>query len=168
LRANFNAQYDNLWDLEHQIGLQYSFSFNNMEGNQVYNNSPFDDPQIANYSTYYQIPLGHATPVQEQVEANPSRFGYNEVTHQFNLPPATGRPQLTFYASRAISDSGVERGPQAFLAETTATNNSGVVYHPLTITTNSAGQNITLNEGLGLKLSVPLPQMGKITATLSL
>ena len=32
LRANFNAQYDNLWDLEHQIGLQYSFRVRAVQG----------------------------------------------------------------------------------------------------------------------------------------
>jgi AraC-like DNA-binding protein len=167
LRANFNAQYDNLWDLEHQIGLQYSFSFNDYRSGQEYHSGPFDDPQIANYSVYYRIPLGHATSAQEQIEANPGRFGYNEVTHQFNLPPATGRPELTIYASRGISDTGVQRGPQNFLVDSTATNN-GVIFHPLSITTNSAGQNVTLNEDLGLKLSLPLPQIGNINATLSL
>ncbi|MGA3284024.1 MAG: helix-turn-helix domain-containing protein [Verrucomicrobiota bacterium] len=167
MRANFNAQYDNLWGLEHQVGLQYSFSFNDIEGDHAHWFSPFDDPLIANYSGYYRIPLGHAASVQEQIDANPGRFGYNEVTHQFNLPPATGRPELTFYASRSVSDTGVQRGPKGFVFVTT-TNFHGVVYHPSSLTTNSAGQNITLNEDLGLKLSVPLPQMGKIAATLSL
>ncbi len=166
LRANFSAQYDNLWDLEHQIGLQYSLSFNNIEGKHAYWFSPFDDPQIANYSGYYRIPLGHAASAQEEIEANPGRFGYNEVTHQFNLPPATGRPELTFYASRSVSDTGVQRGPKGFVFVTT-TNFHGVVYHPSSLTTNSAGQNITLNEDLGLKLSVPLPQTGTFAATLS-
>ena len=50
-------------------------------------------------------------PWRNRIEANPGHFGYNEVTHQFNLPPATGRSQLTFYASRAITDTGVQNGP---------------------------------------------------------
>ena len=168
LRASFNAQYGNLWDREHQVGLQYSFSFNDYRSTRDYRFSPFDDPQIANYSGYYRIPLGQVTPVQEQIEANPGRFGYNEVTHQFNLPPPTGRPELTFYASRGISDTGVQRGPRDFLVESTATNNAGVIYHPLSVTTNSAGQSITLNENLGVRLSLPLPQIGKVSASLSL
>ena len=167
MRTAFNAQYDNLWGLEHQVGLQYSFSPAQIEGNHDYWFSPFDDPQIANYSGYYRMPLGQVTSVQEQIDANPGRFGYNEVTHQFNLPPSTGQPELTFYASRSVSDSGVQRGPQNFLVDTAATNGSGVVYHPLSITTNSAGHNITLNEDLGLRLSVPLRQMGDVTTTLS-
>jgi hypothetical protein len=168
LRANFNAQYDNLWDLEHQIGLQYNFSFDDYRATRDHWFSPFDDPQIVNYSGYYRLPLGHTASVQEQIETNPGRFGYNEVTHQFNLPPATGRPELTFYASRSVSDTGVQRGPSKTLVDTTGTNSSGEIYHQLLITSDSAGQNITLNEDLGLRLALPLPQVGKISATLSL
>ena len=40
LRANFSAQYDNLWDLEHQIGLQYSFSPEQFKNSDPYNVTP--------------------------------------------------------------------------------------------------------------------------------
>jgi hemolysin activation/secretion protein len=53
------------------------------------------------------------------------------------------------------------------LTRTTATNN-GIIYHPLSIATNSAGENITLNVDLGVKLVVPLPPLGKLSATFSL
>ena len=168
MRANFSAQYDNLWGIEHQVGLQYSFSFNDYKTGNDHVFSPLDDPLIANYSGYYRLPLGHATPVQEQIDANPGRFGYDEVTHRFNLAPATGRPEMTFYASRSISDTGVQRGQIGILAQTTNYDKVIGTYNALTITTNSAGQNITLNEDLGWKLSLPLPQLGKITTTFSL
>jgi hemolysin activation/secretion protein/AraC-like DNA-binding protein len=168
MRANFSAQYDNLWDLEHQIGLQYSCAFQEFKSENDYSATPLDDPLVANYSIYYRLPLGGYNSVQEQVDAHPGSFGYNEVTHKFNLPSATGRPELTIYASRATTDTGVQRGPQDFLADEMSTNSSGVVFHPLSITTNSAGDNVTLNEDLGLKLTLPLPQLGKITASLSL
>ena len=158
LRANFNAQYDNLWGLEHQIGLQYSFSFNDYRATRDYWSSPFDDPLIANYSGYYQMPLGRVTSVQERIDANPGRFGYDEVTHRFNLPPATGRPTLTFYASRSVSDTGVLSGPQTLVTNTPL----------LTIYSQNPGQNITLNEGAGLRLSTPLPQLQNLSSTLSL
>ncbi|HXR05545.1 MAG TPA: helix-turn-helix domain-containing protein [Verrucomicrobiae bacterium] len=168
LRVAFNAEYDNLWDLEHQIGLQYGFSPTVIEGKHDFWLSPFDDPQIANYSGYYRLPLGHVTSVQEQIEASPGRFGYNEVTHQFNLPTSTGRPELTIYASRSVSDTGIQRGPVGAAIPPAAFTNNGVVYTPISFTTNSAGENITLNEDLGLKLSLPLPPMGKMSATFSL
>ena len=129
--------------------------------------TPLDDPLIANYSGYYRLPLGDYNSVQNRMDANPGHFGYDEVTHKFNVPPATGRPELTLYATRSVSDTGVQRGPKNFLVDTLATNSSGVIYHPLSISTNSAGQNLTLNEGLGLKLSLPLPQMGSLSANLS-
>jgi hemolysin activation/secretion protein len=169
LRLNFSAQYDNLWGHEHQIGLQYGSAFEKFKGENDFSVTPFDDPLVANYSAYYRLPLGGYRSVQEEVNANPGSFGYSEATHQFRLPPATGRPELTFYASRSISDTGVQRGSSGIASSSgTATNLAGVVYNPLTITTNSAGDNVTLNEDLGSKLSLPLPQMGKITATLSL
>jgi hemolysin activation/secretion protein/AraC-like DNA-binding protein len=168
LRANLNLQYDNLWNLEHQIGLQYSCAFEQFKaGNEHYVVTPLDDPLIANYSGYYRLPLGDYNSVQDRMDANPGHFGYDEVTHKFNVPPATGRPELTLYATRSVSDTGVQRGPKNFLVDTLATNSSGVIYHPLSISTNSAGQNLTLNEGLGLKLSLPLPQMGSLSANLS-
>ncbi len=36
LRVNFNAQYDNLWDLEHQVGIQYSFSPEQLKNSDNY------------------------------------------------------------------------------------------------------------------------------------
>ena len=167
LRINFDAQYDNLWDLEHQVGLQYAFTPENIKGEENYSATPFDDPLVANYSAYYRMPLGGYRSVQNEVDSSPGSFGYNEVTHQFNLPPVTGRPELTVYASRATTDTGVQLGPNNFLTDTTATNSSGMIFHPLSITTNSAGDNISLNEDVGIKLSFPLPSIGKMTTTLS-
>jgi len=166
LRLNASAQYDNLWDLEHQVGLQYSFSFLEYKNGDTYSKTFFDDPLVANYSGYYRLPLGGYASVQQQVDANPSSFGYNEVTHQFNLPPATGRPELTFYASRSVTDTGVQRGPAGFTTPPTVFTNNGVVYTPISFSTNSAGENITLNENFGAKLSLPL-QLKKLASTLS-
>ena len=166
IRVNSTIQYDNLWGLDHQIGFQYSFDWERFRNNDIYSASPLDQPQIANYSGYYRMPLGGYTSEQEQIEANPSKFGYNEITHQFILPPATSRPELTIFASRSISDVYVAR-KKGLLTQTTATNASGTVFHPLSITTNSAGENVTLNEDLGGRFSVPLPVWGKLSTTLT-
>jgi hemolysin activation/secretion protein len=157
-RANFSSQYDNLWDLEHQIGLQYNFSFNQFKGGSDYSALPVDAPQVANYSGYYRMPLGGYPSVQSQVDEHPGSFGYNEATHQFNLPAPTGRPELTLYGSRATSDTGVQLGhPSA------VTTNDSL----LTIVSQDSGDNFTLNENLGGRVSVPLPQISKLTSTLS-
>ncbi|MFZ1073411.1 MAG: helix-turn-helix domain-containing protein [Verrucomicrobiia bacterium] len=158
LRANFSAQYDNLWGLEHQVGLQYSFSLENYRPTRDYWFSPFDSPLVANYSGYYRMPLGHVTSVQEQIDANPGQFGYDEVTHKFNLPPATGQPELTLYASRAVSDTGVLPGQQTLVTNTPL----------LTIYQQNPGENITLNEGIGTRFSTPLPQLQNLSSTFSI
>jgi hemolysin activation/secretion protein/AraC-like DNA-binding protein len=159
LRANFSSQYDNLWDLEHQVGLQYNFSFNQFKGGDNYSSLPFDVPQVANYSGYYRLPLGGYPSVQNQVDTHPGAFGYDEATHQFNLPPATGQPELTLYGSRSTSDTGVQFGPETLV--TSPTN------QVLKIFSYDSGDNFTLNENLGGRLTVPLPQISKLSSTLA-
>ena len=157
LRVNSSAQYDNLWDLNHQIGVQYSFSPEQMKQKDDFTVTPFDDPLVANYSGYYRIPLANASSVEQQVESNPASFGYNEVTHKFNLPPAAGQPDLTFYASRSTSETGVKFG------QLNVVTNTGLIR----ITSQDSGDNLTLNQGLGGKLSMPLRSFAGISSTLS-
>jgi hemolysin activation/secretion protein/AraC-like DNA-binding protein len=167
-RVSFNAQYGNLWDLEHQVGVQYSFTPITYGSLNNYYFSPLDLPTVANYSAYYRIPLGRVESVQKQIDNSAGHFGYNEVTHQFQLPPSSGRPELTIYASRSVTDTGLQRGPNGILAESaTLTNSTGTAYTPVQITTNSAGQSITLNEGIGMKFSLPLPQIKNISSVFS-
>jgi hemolysin activation/secretion protein/AraC-like DNA-binding protein len=158
LRVNTSAQYDNLWNLNHQIGIQYGFSPEQFKQNDYFTATPFDDPLVANYSGYYRIPLANPDSVERQVESSPASFGYNEVTHKFNLPPATGQPEVTFYASRSTSETGVKYGPTSLV--------NSITNNPL-ITSQDSGDNLTMNEGLGGKLSMPLRQFASISSTLS-
>ncbi len=167
-RVNFNAQYGNLWQLEHQVGISYGFTPLNFRAPGDFYVSPLDAPLIANYSAYYRLPLGRADSVQQQINESRGRFGYDEVTHKFNLPPTSGRPELSFYASRSVSDTGVQRGPVGFANQPVTVTNGNNVFIPLSITTNTAGQNVTLNESLGLKFSVPLPQLGRLNSTFTM
>jgi hemolysin activation/secretion protein/AraC-like DNA-binding protein len=158
LRMNLNAQYGNLWNLEHQLGLQYSFTPEQLKDSSIYQSTFFDEPLVANYSAFYRMPLGEVESVAEQIDANPVKFGYSEVTHQFQLPPASGRPDLTFYASRSTSDTGVKFQPASIVAQTPL----------ITIVSQDSGEDVTLNEALGGSLSVPLPEAGGIRTTVSL
>jgi hemolysin activation/secretion protein/AraC-like DNA-binding protein len=158
LRVNSSAQYDNLWDLNHQVGIQYSFSPEQFKPNDYFTTTPFDDPLVANYSGYYRIPLANPYSVEQQVESNPASFGYNEVTHKFNLPPATGQPDVTFYASRSTSETGVKYGPASVVTS---------IPGQILILSQDSGDNLTMNQGLGGKLSVPLRQFAGISSTLS-
>ncbi len=165
LRMNFSAQYDNLWNLEHQIGIQYNFTPDQFKNSDPYYGSPFDVPLIANYSAYYRLPLGGYQSVEQQVDANPGSFGYNEITHQFQMPPPTGRPELTLYASRSTEDTDVQMGPQSVI---TGASPSGNPTNLVALGTQTAGENVTLNEGLGFKLSLPLPALNRLVSTLTL
>ena len=157
-RISFNAQYGNLWQLEHQLGIQYGFSPLDYSGTKNFNFSPLDDPTIANYSAYYRMPLGRIQSLQQQIDGSNGRFGYNEVTHQFQMPAPSGRPELTIFASRSRSDTGVQLGARNTVVSTPL----------LTIVSQDSGQNITLNEGLGGKVSIPLPPWKKLNASFSL
>jgi len=157
-RVSFNAQYDNLWQLEHQIGVNYSFSPVDFKDHSNYYFWPLDYPLVANYGGYYRMPLGGQVSTESQVDNSSGKFGYNEITHQFNLPPPSGRPELNIYASRSTSDTGVINTPL-----------ENVVNTPLlTIDQQQAGENITLNAGIGGKFSLPLPPLGNLSSTLSL
>jgi hemolysin activation/secretion protein/AraC-like DNA-binding protein len=158
LRLNFSLQYNNLWNLDHQVGLQYSFSPEESKTSSLYVQSFFDYPLIANYSAFYRLPLSRRAPLQAQVEGNPLSFGYNEATHQFQLPPPTGQPDLTIFASRSTSDTGIKYG-----AEKLVTQGSFI-----TIVSQDTGEDVTLNSGLGAQLAWPLPEVLRVRSTLSL
>jgi len=157
LRVNLNAQYGNLWDLDHQIGFQYGFSPQQLKSDYRNASTPFDDPLIANYSAYYRLPLGNVVSAQDQIDARPNSFGYNEATHQFQLPPSSGRPDVTFYASRSTVDTGIQYGEK-----------STIVSVPLlTVISQDTGENTTLNENIGGKLNLPLRLVDDVSLTLS-
>ncbi len=158
LRANFNAQYDNLWDADHQLGIQYSFTPENLNKYKTDDVVvPFDSPLIANYSGYYRMPLGQQRPVEQDLKANPSQFGYNEATHQFVAPPVFTVPVMTFYASRATTDTGVVGGPTSVV-----TSNSTLV-----ITSQTPGENTTANNNLGSRYSFPLQMVDPVKMTIN-
>ena len=156
-RFNFSSQYDNLWQLEHQVGVNYSFSPSDYKTHSNYYFDPLDYPLVANYGGYYRLPLGPAVNVESQVDNSGGSFGYNEITHQFSLPAPTGRPELNLYASRSTSDTGVKYGAMSNYVNTPL----------LTISQQNSGENITLNQGIGEKLSLPLPALGGLASTFS-
>jgi len=157
LRMNLAGTYNNLWQLEHQLGLQYSFTPEGLKSGEDYNRVFFDEPVIANYSAYYRLPLGKPKSIQAQVDARPLDFGYGEVNHQFRLPPATGRPEVTVYASRSTSDTGIQLAPRTLITQSPL----------LTIFSEDSGQDLTLNENLGAALSIPLVESDKFRAVLT-
>ena len=157
LRVNTSAVYDNLWQAEHSLGVQYGFSPGMYKQGDQWNF--FDLPAVAYYSAFYRMPLGNPEPIENTVANNPGNFGYNEATRQFNLPPPTGGPQLTLYASRATIDTGLEN-----LGTSTIFAAPGNIY---TITSQDDQQDITINEAAGFRLTKPLREMDGIRSILA-
>jgi len=145
MRLNSSAVYNNLWQLNHSLGVQYSFSEEEYKSGNQWNF--YDRPLVANLSAFYRMPLSPPESVAEAVASHPASFGYNEATRRFELPPPTGTAELNIYASRSTIDTGVVPGPLTVL-----TNSPTVSF-----SRGSFSQNITINQAAGFRLSKPLP-----------
>jgi len=155
LRVNSSAVYDNLWQQEQSLGVQYSFSPESYKAGSQWNF--YDQPLVANYSGFYRIPLGRPESLEQTIAAQPGSFGYDEATRKFNLPPATGQPDLTFFASRSTIDTGVY-----------PTYNSVIFGNPgEDVLRYDVQEDLTVNSDLGFRLSTPLAATGDYHAGLS-
>jgi len=156
MRVNGSAVYDNLWQREHSLGVQYGFSPEAYKQGDQWNF--YDQPIVAYYSAFYRMPLGNPEPLENVVANNPGSFGYNEATRQFNLPPPSGQSELTVYASRATIDTGLENLSSSLIYA--APNNI------FSISQQDVQQDITLNEAAGFRLTKPLPDFDNIHSLL--
>lgn len=156
LRINSSLAYDNLWQLEHSLGLQYSFSPEKYkEGNDW--QLP-DEPLVANYSGFYRMPLGDQEPLGDEVMTKPGSFGYQEATRKFQLPPSTGRPELTFYGSRSTVDTGVENPTPITLLDIPGVR---------TLTQRAPEEDLTINNAVGFRLTKPFNPIGNFNSSVS-
>jgi hemolysin activation/secretion protein len=156
LRVNTSASYNNLWQLDHSLGVQYSFSPTEFKTGD--NWAFYDRPAVANYSGFYRLPLGNFAAVENTIANSAGTFGYSEATRRFNLPPSTGRPELNVYGSRSTIDTGVDT-----LSQEVIFNVPGVRQ----VTRKDVQQDLTINEALGFRLSLPLPEIAKWRSTFS-
>ena len=156
LRVNSSASYNNLWQLEHSVGVQYSFSPLDFKTGDQW--AFYDRPLVANYSGFYRLPIGNFEAEENAVASNPGNFGYDEATRKFRLPSSTGRPELNFYGSRSTVDTGLE------------TLNEQVIYDVpgvRQVSRKDVQQDLTINGDLGFRLSWPLPDIASLRSTLS-
>jgi len=156
MRIDTSIAYNNLWQREHSMGLQYSFSPETYKNGNDWR--PYDQPLVANYSGFYRLPIGEQESVADMVAARPGRFGYNEATRKFDLPPPSGRTELNIYASRSAIDTGIENPTNGVLF-----NVPGV----RKVVNSVFQQDITKNETLGFRLTQPLPDAGPWRLSLS-
>jgi len=157
LRINGSAAYNNLWQLEHSVGVQYSFSPEQSKPGDDW--SFYDSPLVANYSGFYRLPVGNPASIDEMVNSQQGSFGYDEASRKFRLPPASGRPEFNIYGSRSTIDTGIQS-----LGVTDILNIPGV----RRLTREDVQQDITINQGLGMRYSGPAPEMGVVHSTYSL
>jgi hemolysin activation/secretion protein len=155
LRVNSSLVYNNLWQLEHALGVQYSFSPEEYKSGDDWNF--YDLPLIANYSGYYRMPLGTPSSLEQEITSNPANFGYSEASRQFRLPPPSGSPEANFFASRSTLDTGVESSGRERLFSSDVR----------TIDQEATHQDLTINEDLGLRLSRPAREVGSIRSIFS-
>lgn len=159
LRVNANASYDNLWQLDHTLGVQYGFSPNLMKpslDDTHLSLNPLDTPDVTYYSGFYRAPLGPPEAVETQIAQDQNHFGYNETTKQFVLPPNTGRPEFSAYVSRSTT------GPTIYGPETLVTETTNRIIDQQTIS-----QQYTSQTTAGGRLSFPLPTWGEIQSSWS-
>jgi hemolysin activation/secretion protein len=154
LRSDVAVQYGNLWQREHQIGFDYNFSPGAYKSDA---DTVFfaDRPQVASYSAFYRLPLGRSEGFREESERLPVTFGYDEVSHKFNLPPPTGVPELAVFASRSASDTRVQYGAQKTIFTNTLAD----------ISSQFAQHSPSVNNDLGAKLTVPLAEFFNIRSS---
>jgi hemolysin activation/secretion protein len=144
LRVNTSAVYNNLWQHENSLGVQYNLSPEEYKREGEWNF--YDQPSVVNYSAFYRLPLGTQESMADRITANPGTFGYSEATRKFNLPPSSNRPELTFYASRATINTGLGTLSTQDLLETTNRE----------ISLANVQEDITANNDLGTRLDYPL------------
>ena len=143
LRVNASAVYDNVWGLNHSLGLQYGFSPQQFKDGDW---PLYDEPLVANYGLFYRLPLGNPQPIDDMIASKPGSFGYDEATHKINLPPPTGQPDMTVFASRSTIDTGL-----LSLSSTPIVNTPS-----LTVSQQNVQQDVTVNQDIGARWSVPL------------
>jgi len=144
-RINTSVQHRNLWQREHQAGLSYGFSPEAMKLESPTPDFLLNRPQVAFYGGYYRLPFGEPESVEEQIRANRA-FGFDEGSRQFRLPPAGARPDLTFFANAASTDTGVQLAPGRVVSQTPL----------LTIVSRDSGRSLVGIESGGARLAYPI------------
>lgn len=158
LRLDTAVQYGNLWQHEHQIGFDYNFSPQEYKPDGSVKGF-YDLPLVTSYSAFYRLPLDFSGAARrEELERKPATFGYDEVTHQFSLPPPGGHPDFTVYASRSASATPVRYGPLAVIFTNALAG----------IRSQSSEQSFTYNNNVGARFNYPLPVLAGVRSAFSL
>lgn len=154
-RLNSNLQYNNLWQREHQLGLSYSFTPEDMKSRDLFPDF-ISHPLVTSYSAFYRAPLALGGETSA-ADVTFDSFGYDEVTKRFRPPKPGNRAELIVYGSRSDSDTGVRLGDRLLISQTAIAR----------FESQSSGQDLTLNQNLGARFSMPLPEKANIQSSIS-
>lgn len=144
-RVNTSASFNNLWQKEHQVGINYSFSPERFSNPLPDRDFLFNRPLIASYGAYYRLPFGDPQSVEDALRKS-TAFGFDEATRQFRLPPAGTRPDAYFFGNAAKLDTGVQFGPARVVSQAAGSS----------ITAQDSGQNVIAIEAAGGRVNFPL------------
>jgi hemolysin activation/secretion protein len=158
LRVDSAIQYNNLWQREHQIGLEYNFSPQATKSDGTPYSAFYDAPSVVSYSGFYRIPFSFGGDMRQEYEQSPATFGYNQVTHRFDLPAPMGTPELDFFVSRSTTDTGLQVGQRSSLTSSAT----------LDIQQQTVSRAPSDNADVGAKFSLPLRSILGVQSSLSL
>ena len=161
LRMNLAAQYNNLWQLNHQVGVQYTFTPEEYKSEDQLPWRFFDQPLIASYSAFYRLPLSSHDSSSAPPAVNLAEFGYDEVTKRFRPPPPTESSELIVYVSRSDADTA----PQ--LQSETLTPSVLPPSGGLQVSDRVKNQTLSVNENIGFRFQKPLPPVSGLHSSLS-
>jgi hemolysin activation/secretion protein/AraC-like DNA-binding protein len=157
LRLVTALQYNNLWQIEHSVGLQYGFTPTDYKQPVLDDPMPFlDEPAIAFYNVYYRMPLLARPSVSARAAQQPAQFGYNEATRQFTVPPPSAVPELYLFFNRSTTDSELTASPRQLVVSNAVTS----------IYAWEDNRELTVTESTGFRINWPLLQ-GSPSAGLS-
>jgi hemolysin activation/secretion protein len=159
MRINSSAAYNDLWQLEHSLGVQYSFSPQEYKQGDQW--AFYDRPLVANYSAFYRLPLGVAESLENEIAASPGNFGYDEATRRFRPPSPSGRPELNVYASRSTIDTGLGLTLNQVVSDIATNNERDTLLHQV------VQQDLTVNNAIGARLTLPMPASGNFQSAFS-
>lgn len=160
LRMNLAAQYNNLWQLDHQFGVQYSFTPEQLKPD-TWSGPFYDAPLIANYSAFYRMPVGGVNGPPRPRDYTVSDFGYDEATHRFRAPAAIESGELLFFASRSSSDTDKQ------LQSSSLTPPQVPPAGGLQVSDQVFSDSLTINENFGARIVKPLPEFWGIRSSIS-
>lgn len=156
-RLNSSVQYNNLWQLDHAVGLQYGFTPQEFKTeHEGRHSSLIDRPLIAYYNGFYRLPIGNLTPLADRIAQRPTEFGFSEATRQFVLPPPSSVPELLLFANRSTTDSGLTETTPRPIVDTQVTR----------ISVSEITRDFSTTEAVGFRLNHPF-SVGLARLTLS-